>query len=159
MAPEKTSLVWNLLWEAFTGLDRYLLLSADEDVEGKQLDPDFLGLATLELEEGNPVIRLVWVRAFDRQVLGQGSQPFYEDPVALRRSVVNLVDQVERSAFIPEFSTKGILEPTAGFMAPPPGDPSGPFYSTWWFWTAVGAVSVLGTLAYIKKTPEGVPVP
>ena len=145
-----------LLHEAFSGLNHYVLHSLGEGTEGSGLGPDYLALSAVEGEEGNRLIRLSVVRASDRRVMSESVQPLFEDLERLKRGVEVLVDEAHRGSGPSEEAVEVGSRPVKRIWAPP-SEPGASYSASWWFWTAVGAVSVLGTLASIKKGPEGGP--
>jgi hypothetical protein len=107
----------------------------------------------LAIEEGERVLRLSVIVGQDQRVLGQSREVLNPDGFDLKASVERLVMQAQPIFTIPA-SALGILPHNpAGIDAPLPNS-NAPFYKTWWFWTAVGAVSVVGTIAYIKQGPD-----
>ncbi|MED5465910.1 MAG: hypothetical protein VX699_14785 [Myxococcota bacterium] len=163
------------LWGAHQVLGHYTLvppqevtrvLSANPDCAGvdctriwaKVLKADLLALPSIANEEGAWVLRLSVIEGQDQRVLGQSREVLKGDWSELKSSVERLVMKAQPILTIPA-SALGISPHNPGGIDSPLPNSEAPFYKTWWFWTAVGAVSVVGTIAYMKQGPDEVMAP
>ncbi len=175
LALKRVALLNQTLWEAHQILGHYTLippqdvaeaLSAHPDCAGvdcarlwaQTLGADLLALPSIAIEEGAWVLRLSVIQGQDQRVLGQSHEALNADGSGLDASIERLVMKAQPILTIPASALGISPHNPAGIDAPLPNSEA-PFYKTWWFWTAVGAVSVVGTIAYIKQGPDEVMTP
>jgi len=121
----------------------------------EKLDVAFLVFPTVETMNEKLILQLSLIQRGQQRVVGQGSEIL---PKSFSELNAMLDQLVARSQPLP-------MLPSNALMLPGVGDPMGgnlpqakaPFYRTWWFWTVVGAMSLLGTYAYINQEPPPPP--
>jgi len=117
----------------------------------EKLDVAFLVFPTLGTMNEQLILTLSLIQRGQPQVVGQGAEILPADFGELN----SLLDQlVARSQPLPMLPSNALMLP--GGRGPLGGalpESKTPFYRTWWFWTVVGAMSLLGTYAYISQEP------